>query len=35
MKTFVRGRLVAEEGELLVDTPEGKHVDGVAMPTEV
>ena len=35
VKTFVRGRLVAEEGEMLVDTPEGKHVDGIAIPARV
>jgi dihydroorotase-like cyclic amidohydrolase len=35
VKTFVRGRLLAEEGEMVVDTPEGKHVDGVAMLTKV
>jgi dihydroorotase-like cyclic amidohydrolase len=35
VKTFVRGRLVAEDGELVADVPEGRHVDGVAVPAAV
>jgi hypothetical protein len=27
IKTFIRGKLVAKDGELVAETPQGKYVD--------